>query len=126
MKLSNKRILEDVQRLGEISQKQLPVKVSYAIAKNISKIESELKIYNAEREKLIEQYSEKDIDGKIKADEKGQVIFEKEKIAEWDKDIKELLEIENEVEIHIFNIMLLDGYSMTPSELMLIDYMIEE
>ena len=49
MKLSNERMLTDMQKLGEISKKQLPVKVSYAIAKNIYKIENELKTYDNER-----------------------------------------------------------------------------
>jgi len=41
MKLSNERILRDIPSLIEISKKQLPIKVSYAIAKNIAKIEAE-------------------------------------------------------------------------------------
>ncbi|MDP4144168.1 MAG: hypothetical protein Q8936_06730 [Bacillota bacterium] len=124
MKLSNERILNDVNKLGEITQKQLPIKVSYALAKNIAKIEAELKIYNKEREKLINQYAEKDEKGQVKADERGQIIFkEKER---WEKDIKELLSIENDIDIHKFNINELNGYNMSASELMIIDYMIEE
>lgn len=126
MKLSNNKILNDMQRLREISDKQLPVKVSYAIAKNLNKIESELKTYNNEREKLINKYAEKNSDGTVRADEAGQIIFKEEYKKQWDKDINELLSIENEVDIHKFNISTLEGYSMTPAELMLIDYMIEE
>ena len=128
MKLSNQRILNDAARLGEISQKQLPVKVSYAIAKNISKIEGELNIYNKERQKLIDQYAEKDDKDKIIADEKGNVKFKEDCKEKWDKDIKELLAIENEVEIHKFSMNEFNGknYDLSPAELMLIDYMIEE
>lgn len=126
MKLSNNKILNDMQRLREISDKQLPVKVSYAIAKNLNKIESELKTYNNEREKLINKYAKKNSDGTVRADEAGQIIFKEEYKKQWDKDINELLSIENEVDIHKFNISTLEGYSMTPAELMLIDYMIEE
>jgi len=60
MKLSNERILRDIPRLSEIIKKQLPVKVSYAIAKNIAKIEAELNVYNKEREKLLDKYAVKD------------------------------------------------------------------
>jgi len=59
MKLSNERILRDIPRLSEIIKKQLPVKVSYAIAKNIAKIEAELNVYNKEREKLGEVCSKR-------------------------------------------------------------------
>jgi hypothetical protein len=126
MKLSNEKILNDSAKLSEISKKELPVKVSYAIAKNIAKLEAELKIYNVEREKLIEKYSQKDSEGKTIIGENNQVGIQKEYLAEWNKDIQELLAIENEVAIHTFPIEALDGFNMTASELMAIDYMIIE
>lgn len=124
MKLSNQRILSDIQNLRAISQKQLPVKASYAIAKNISKIEAELKIYDKERQKLIDKYAEKDDKGKVIADENGQIKF-KDKDS-WDKDIRVLLDIENNIDIHKFSIDLLEGYDISPAELQAIDYMIDE
>ena len=126
MKLSNERILNDSTRLSSIAQKELPVKVSYAIAKNLAKLEAELKTYNTEREKLIEKYSIKDENGKTVADENNQIKLQPEQVADWNKDIKELLAIENDIDIHQFSVEELNGYSMTPAELMLIDYMIEE
>ncbi|MFL0245533.1 hypothetical protein [Candidatus Clostridium stratigraminis] len=124
MKLSNEKIINSIQGLSEIAKKPLPVKVSYAIAKNISKIDAELKIYDKERAKLIEKYAEKDNKEKVKADKNGQIILKD--FESWDKDIKELLAIENEVDIHKFKLSELEGHNMTPAELMLIDYMIEE
>lgn len=126
MKLSNERILRDIPRLSEISKKQLPVKVSYAIAKNIAKIEAELNVYNKEREKLLDKYAVKDEHGNISVDENNQIKIREEYITDWNRDIKELLSIENEVDIYKFSIDALEGYSMTPAELMIIDYMIEE
>lgn len=125
MKLSNERILNDAQSLGSISNKELPIKVSYAIAKNISKIESELKVYNTQKQKLIEKYSEKGEDGKTLIDAENKIKIQDEYLENWNRDIEELLAIENEVDIHTFDISLLEGFSMSPSELMLIDYMIE-
>ena len=126
LKLTNERILNDSTRLASIAQKELPIKVSYAIAKNLAKLEAELKIYNSEREKLIEKYSIKDENGKTVADENNQIKLQPELLSDWNKDIQELLAIENEIEIHKFSIEALNGYSMSPSDLMLIDYMIEE
>ncbi|WP_238886408.1 hypothetical protein [Clostridium sp. YIM B02551] len=127
VRLSNERIVNNAAKLKEIAQKQLPIKVSYAIAKNISKIESELKIYNKEREKLIDKYAVKDTEGKILSYENGNVKFKEDCIELWNKDINELLAIENEIEIHQFNFSLLDGYNnLSPAELIAIDYMIEE
>lgn len=124
VKLSNRRLLEDIQRLGRISQKQLPVKISYAVAKNISKIESELKVYNKERQKLIDKYAKKDDKDNPIADEKGQIEFQNQK--GWDKDIKILLDIENEIDVHTFSINLLEGFNISPAEMQALDYMIDE
>jgi len=127
MKLSNERIVNDANVLGAISQKNLPIKVSYAIAKNIAKIEAEIKVYNIERQKLIEKYSVKDKEGKPLIEDNS-IKIAPENVEEWNRDIKELLEIENEVDIHKFHISELENSNctMTPAELMLIDYMIEE
>lgn len=126
VKLSNEQIINDSNKLRAISEKQLPIKVSYALAKNIGKIESELKVYNKERNKLLDQYATKDKKGEFKFDKEGQVIFKDGCKEKWDKDINELLEIENEIDIHKFNINELEGYSISPGELMVIDYMIQE
>lgn len=127
MKLSNEKILGDSSHLSILSQKEFPVKVSYAIAKNLSKLEAELKTYNLEREKLIEKYSEKDSTGKTIIDPTTQQIkILDENLDEWNKDFKDLLAIENDVEIHKFSIEALNGQNISAGELMLIEYMIEE
>ena len=124
-KLTNKEIIEKVGMLGEISNRKLPVKVSYAIGKNISKIESELKHYNKEREKIVDKYCEKDEEGNFKI-ENGNYVIKENEIENWNKDMKDLQEIVVEIEAHKFNIDLLNGYDMTASEMMCIDFMIEE
>jgi DNA repair ATPase RecN len=126
VKLSNEQIINDANKLRAISEKQLPIKASYALAKNIGKIESELKVYNKERNRLLDQYATKDKKGEFKFDKEGQVIFKDGCKEKWEKDIRELLEIENEIDIHKFKINELEGYSISPSELMVIDYMIQE
>ena len=69
MNLTIRKILNDTNVLVAISQKQLPIKVSYAISKNIKKLEKELKIYNDERQKLIDRYCIKDEEGNNVIDE---------------------------------------------------------
>lgn len=127
MKLSNERVVNNSNVLGVISQKNLPIKVSYAIAKNISKIEAELKVYNSERQKLIDKYSIKDKEGKPLIEENSIKIADEYKES-WNKDIRELLDMENEIDIHKFHISELENSNctMTPVELNAIDYMIEE
>lgn len=125
MKLTNKKIVTDSMILMEISRKELPVKVSYALAKNIAKIEKELEIYNSERQRLLDKYCVKDENGQNKIDENNQLKIQEEYLKDWNQDIKELQNIELEIDIHKFKLEELNGYNMTPSELIAIDYMIE-
>lgn len=128
MKLTNRKIVNDSSFLGNLTQKQLPIRVSYTIAKNISKIEKELEIYNKERQKIIDKYCIKDDEGNNVIDENNQLKISSENLNTWNKEINELLDIEVDIEIHKFNIndLLNSNCEMTASELMLIDYMIEE
>lgn len=128
MKLTNQKIVNDATALATLTQKQLPIKVSYAIAKNISKIESELKIYNSERQKLIDKYSVKDEEGNTIIDENNTLKIQVEFLEDWNRQLQELLYIEVDVDIHKFNIddLMYCNCEMTPAEFMLIDYMIEE
>lgn len=128
MKITNRRIVNGATFLNGLINKQLPIKVSYAIAKNVSKIESELKVYNKERQKLIDKYCIKDEEGKNKIDENNQLRIADEHLEVWNENLEELLDIEVEIHIHKFDVndLLNSNCEMTPSELMLIDYMIEE
>jgi hypothetical protein len=123
VKLRNEKIVNSIHVLSKLTNMDLNIKVSYAIAKNISKIEKELEVYNKEKSKLINKYGEKDEEGKLKKNEDETVkIIDTES---WDKDIKELLEFENEIDIHKINKedLFKCNFNITPGELMLIDYM---
>lgn len=129
MKLANRKIVNDANFLGALTHKKgLSIKVSYALAKNISKIEKELDIYNKERQKLIDKYCVKDEEGNNVIDENNQLIIADENMTDWNNAINELLDIEIDIDIHKFNEcdLLNSNCDLTPSEIMLIDYMIEE
>ena len=128
MKITNRKIVNDANFLGALVHKTgLPIKISYALAKNISKIERELEIYNKERQKLIDKYCVKDEEGKAIVDENNQLKIADEYLESWGKDINELLDIEIDINIHKFSEedLLNSNCDLTPSEIMLIDYMIE-
>ncbi|WGX77580.1 DUF1617 family protein (plasmid) [Paraclostridium bifermentans] len=129
MKLTLRRLVSDAPQMGAIANKQgLPKKISYAIAKNMAKIESELKIYNSERQKLIDKYANKDEQGNVQIDKSNNLKLKDEHIKDWNKEINELLDVEVDINIHRFSLE--DLYNsdcdMTPADFILIDYMIEE
>lgn len=122
MKLSNEKLVNSIGVLSKLNNMELPIKISYALSKNISKIDAELTAYNVERQKLIEKYGEKDQEGKLKTKEDGTIdITDSEN---WSKDLKELSEIENEIDINVIDLENINAdINITPGELMVIDYM---
>ena len=128
LNLSNERVVNTINAWSKLNNAQLPIKVAYAISKNVNKIESELKVYNTEKAKLVNKYGEKDKEGKLKVGENGNVSLKEEHIEDYNRDIKELLSIENEMDIHMIKLddLLNSDYNISPSELSAIDFMIEE
>lgn len=126
IKLSNRKIVEDVNTLSILAQKKLPVKAGFAIAKNLNKIEGILNIYNKERQKIVDEYCEKDEEGKLKISKDNSYIIKDGLRDEFNTKSEELLDIENEVEIHKFNLSILDSVEISVAELQTIEYMIEE
>ena len=128
LNLSNERIVNTINVLGELNNAKLPVKVAYAITKNINKINTELKAYNEEKAKLIDKYAEKDEEGKLKVDENGIIPLKEEHIEDYNRDIKELLSIENEIDIDMINLddLLNSNYNISPADLSVIDFMIND
>lgn len=124
MKLSNRELLSNMQRLKVLAQRDLPIKASYAIAKNMRKIEDELKPYEEERQRLLEKHGKKDKEGELIVDERGRAKFKDKKA--WNKDVDELLDIEVEIDFHKFNIKHLEGREISPAELIALEHMIEE
>ena len=122
MKISNERLVNSVEVLSKVTNLELPIKLSYAFSKNITKIDAELKAYNIEREKLLKKYGEKDEEGKLKVSEKGEVnILDREN---FNKEIAELLQCESEIDIHLIDLESINtDIKITPGELMVIDYM---
>ena len=122
MKLSNERLVNSVGVLSKLTNLELPIKLSYAFSKNITKIDAELKAYNVEKRKLLNKYGEKDNEGNLKQNEKGEVnILD---IENFNKEISELLKCESEVDIHLIDLESINtDIKITPGELMVIDYM---
>lgn len=127
MGLKIEDILNNKESLAMVAQKNLPVRISYAITKNIRKIEKELDFYFNEKSKLVEKYSEKDENGKTIVGENGLITIAKEHIEIWNKEHMDLLNIDVDIKVHMINeIDLLNtNIDITPADLLAIDFMIE-
>lgn len=125
MKLTNKQIINSIDSLKNLSGKELDVKTSFIIAKNIKAIDEISDIFVSEKMKLVNKYGTKDKEGNLKVNDNGAVEIAKENLKEWNRSLSELLEIENDIDIKVININDLD-VRISAQELLAIDFMIEE
>ena len=124
MKLSNAILVNSINVLSKLNNSILPVKTSYKLSKNIKTIDKEIVLYNEERQKLINKYATKNEAGENKI-ENGS--FEIEDIENFNKEHKELLDIEVDIKIEKINIdeLAKSDLTITPGELFLVDYLIK-
>ncbi|MDV3426669.1 MAG: hypothetical protein LIR50_05700 [Bacillota bacterium] len=128
MKTTNRELLNKVSVLNTITQKQLPVKVSYAIAKNINTINKELSILEDEKQKLIKEYALKDEHGNPQTEGVNFKFPNKEKENECNEKYNELLDIEVEIELKSIQSeeLFKSTIDFSPAELMQLDFMIND
>ena len=131
MKITNRQVIEFINNVSanKLASKRLPVKVAYAISRNLDKMNNIITSYETARKTLLDQYAEKDEEGKAKVKDGNYVIQEDQKQA-FSDEIKELLEVENEIDLHTINMDEVekcdtDKYdSLTTADLMTLDIMI--
>lgn len=96
------------------------VKVTYAIKKNKEKLQQLLKPYNESLDELIEKYKAE------KPGEDGEPRIRKDCQKQWGDAVKELQEIEVEVDIHTVRFSEIEGLSLSLNDLEAIEFMLEE
>lgn len=125
MKLTNNVIVNSIEALKNLSAKELDVKTSFKIAKNIKVIDEISNIFVEEKRKLVSKYGTKDKEGNLKVDDHGVAEIDKGNLEEWNRSYAELLEIQNDIDIEKIKLSDLD-IKVSAQELLAIEYMIEE
>ncbi|MCC2228728.1 hypothetical protein [Blautia fusiformis] len=108
----------------------MPVRLAYAIKKNMAAVQEAATAYMEEREELIARYAKKDKKGEYLVKDSCYVFENKD---EFEKDMSELLAIETAVKIHTVSIDIVEKCdddqkydSLTMEELDVIEFMITE
>ena len=99
MKVKNKDIVAFLNGIATLKDKKLPVKVTYAINKNIRAVSGAAEAYNATFDELRNRYMRKDSEGKPEPDENGEPKFLEGRKEEFLKELLELQEIVTDVEV---------------------------
>ena len=112
-----------------VSEKRIPVKLSISIGKNIINLESELKLLENERKKLVETYAKKDENGKAVIENNE---YKMDDMDSFKEEFEELLKEEIDVDIRTVPMSIIENYDdskydvLTPEDIVVIDFMIVE
>ncbi|MEE0642902.1 MAG: hypothetical protein UGF43_14805 [Blautia sp.] len=129
MRVSNLQILTLSKAIPDIRKKMLPIRLGFAINKNIQEVKGISEAYNEEQGKILDKYCAKDEQGNYLAKE------DRYDITDWkgyNREMTELLKIENEVAVHTVPLEEVEKCgtgkfdTLTPEELELLEFMIEE
>ena len=128
MKITNREIVKIFNGIRTIEEKKLPVKLGFAINKNV-KAMGIAEAYDAERTKILDKYGQKDEDGQLEISGDEYVLTDKKAYA---AEMNELLGIESELQVHTVTLDEIEKCdtekfdALTPGELEILEFMIEE
>ena len=118
-------VLNAVPIFNKMSAMTLPVKTSYWIGRSIKAIQKEWEAFVIVRNKLWEEYADRDENGQVKID-KGIIQINPEKKVKYDEEVMKLLDTDIELEVIMLTLDNLNGVSLMPAEINLISFLIKE
>lgn len=122
--MKNRDIVTNFNNLYGIVGKndKYPVKLSFAITKNLKILEPLAKDFEEAKNKILESCCMKNVDGTFKRKKSGEYEIDKEHKQEWEKSIEELLDIDVKVEPHMISVSDFPD-SVEPLTIMALEFM---
>ena len=123
-----KDILGSMEALNKLNNAHgMSSVVAFRIGKNIKAIEGEVKVFDDVRTKLLEEFANKDENGKPIIDkDTNQYNVPADKLEALEKEIKKLQNEEVKVDIKKLSLDDVEKADLSPRELMSIEYMLED
>jgi hypothetical protein len=119
------QLVNSTEGLRELGQKTLKARPAYSVAKILKAAEAEMTSFNDTRMNLIKKYGEKKEDGELNTDENGNVRIAPESLADFNKELQELLDTQVEINANKIRIEDIGDVEFTPAEMAQLDDFIE-
>lgn len=119
-------ILDSMNILKELSNKELKGRTAFQVGKLIKKIDDEFSLFNETREKLISKYAAKDENGEYILDSNNSYTFEGNNYADFMNDINALINTEVSIEASPIKLDDISELEFTPAQMVLLESFIEE
>lgn len=110
-------LLNSTETLQKLSQKDFKAKLAWSISRLLKAAEKEIQEFNDTRMNLINKYGEKDENGQLVTDDKGNCKIENEVLSEFSSELNDLISAEVEINANKIDIALLEDIEFTPSDM---------
>ena len=120
MLFTNNEIYKHASNLMSVEfEERMPVRINFFLQKNIQKIINAGKEIENERMKIAQTF------GSLNEESSGYIITQENMIM-VEKELNDLLSLEQDLDIHIFDLDDFEGIELTTAQLSAIMFMIEE
>ena len=127
IELKLRDLLDSMNVLRELGQKQLKGRTAYTVAKILRQVENEFSLFNETRQKLVNQYGAKDENGNLKINpETNEYIFEDENVEIVMNEINTMLDSNVSLNANKIKLSDIEDLDFAPAEMAMIDSYIEE
>lgn len=118
-------LINSAEGLKGLSQKKLKARTAYVVGKILKAADAEMASFNETRMELIKKYGEKDENGELVQDDKGNVRISQESIEDFSSELKGLLNTEIEIAGNKIKMDDLEDVEFTPQEMAQLEEFIE-
>lgn len=119
-------ILESMDTLKELAQKELRGRTAYQVGKLIKKIDEEFSLFNETREKLIHKYAAVDENGEFILNENNAYTFKDNNYNLFMDEINSLVGTEISIDASPIQLDDISELQFTPAQMVQLDPFIEE
>lgn len=118
-------LLNSTETLQKLSQKDFKAKLAWSIARLLKAAEAEIQSFNETRMNLIKKYGEKDENGELVTDEKGNCKIGNEVLEEFSTELNELIGSEVEINANKIDMKLIEDIDFTPADMAVLEPFVE-
>ena len=122
-----KEVLSTLEGLSSIAKKKMPATVTYALLKNIKKLEAEQAYFIKMQDTLLDECVERTEDGTpvTVEDAPNKFVLKEDKIKYYNEEFKKIMDIDTEIEIQTVPFSAIANLELSLEEMSALDFMLK-
>ena len=118
-------LLNSTDALQKLAKMNLKARLAWQVGKLLKVIDEEIQDFNKTRIEVIKKYGNKDENGELITDDKGNCKIEGSNLAIFNKELEELAETKIELQVNRIKISDLEDLDFTPAEMVQLEMFLD-